>query len=109
MEHKSGLNIQPARSNDQKTNFIRNVMQELHARLKQNPLIKEALEAHEKEKHTLDPTKSRQSVAGVLSRMAKKKPPTRTEIQVTYYLHAHNSRTFGCCIDSCLDLFTANL
>ena len=61
-------------------------MQELHARLKQNPLIKEALEAHEKEKHTLDPTKSRQSVAGVLSRMAKKKPPTRTEIQVTHHV-----------------------
>ncbi|XP_067930714.1 uncharacterized protein [Watersipora subatra] len=55
--------------------------QEFHKRLKDNPIIREAMETHQKDKVQSDLTKPSQSVAGVLSRMSKKKPPTKSQVQ----------------------------
>ena len=58
----------------------------MHKKLKQNPVIKEAMDAHQKDREQNDHLKPRQCVTEVLSRMSRKKPPTKSQVQVCYFV-----------------------
>lgn len=50
--------------------------------MKQNPVLQEAIENKQKEKALQDMEKPRYPIADVLLRMAQRKPPTKSQMQV---------------------------